>query len=291
MHGDIKPPNICLGRGEYAGRVYLIDFGFAWRWTSDSPPSGSRGTVPYSSLRSLAGEGTWSFSTPMRRSTTNSVFAAEMPRDDLESLAYTMARLLTGTLPWAFQSDKERLDGGAGTGKDIFPKGYPDVFAQLVDFARSLAPTDDLQYERWRDAFRGLEPGLPECPMFDQHDRSGHRLWVSWVPPSSREQVFLPDVGADGYIFDDYKDIFGGSESRSDIGGDHGFDAKWPSQWLLLPFGLEPCYTIGDEFDVVSGHLDFIDEPPVYNGGRSVEDWCPPEVMNNTQSSTRCIRT
>ncbi|KAI1783625.1 kinase-like domain-containing protein, partial [Ganoderma leucocontextum] len=136
VHYDIKPSNIVLGRGDNDGHVYLIDFGLAVRWTLDSQSGGPRGTVHYSSLRILDGK-------------------APLPRDDLESLAYTVARLLTGSLPWASWSSKQRLDGGAVNGRELFP-GYPDMFAEFTDFARGLSSTDNLQYQRWRQAFRGL---------------------------------------------------------------------------------------------------------------------------------------
>ncbi|KAI1787229.1 kinase-like domain-containing protein [Ganoderma leucocontextum] len=265
VHGDIKPSNIVLGRGDTAGRAYLIDFGLAWRWTTDSPPSGRRGTVPFCSFRVLGGE-------------------TALPCDDLESLAYTIAYLFRGTLPWFSQSFTERLGGGPVpvSGKDLF-SGFPDVFTQFLDFARGLAPTDDRQYRRWREAFRALEPGLPERPLFDQQD---HRLMTSVPPP----------LGEELYLFDHVKDRYwsnpalGGPESRSEMGGTHGFDVLRASEWLFLPFGLPACAAMSDEFDVVAGHLEFIDEPPLYDGGRSVENTSPPEVMNNAQSNTHCIR-
>ena len=216
------------------------------------------------------------------------LFAAALPRDDLESLTYTMVHLLTGTLPWGFQSFQERLDGGAVSGKVLF-QGYPDVFAQFADFAHGLGPTDDLQYRRWRDAFHALEPGLPKVPMFDQQDSLGSlgcRLWMSWVVPRDHG-FFLPDEEEES---DDYEDIFGRPGSRSEMGGDHGFAPLQASEWFMLPFGIEPCFTMGDEFDVVSRHLDSIDEPPLYGGGRSVDGISPPEVMNNAQSNTHCVR-
>ncbi|KAI1783623.1 kinase-like domain-containing protein [Ganoderma leucocontextum] len=253
VHGNIKPTNIVLP-GRLRARLAMDD---------GLPAQRSE------SLRVLAGE-------------------TALPRDDLESLAYTIARLLTGTLPWAYWSYSERLNGGPVSGNDLF-QGFPDVFAQFLDFARGLAPTDDLQYQRWREAFRALEPGLPKRPMFDQKDRGGRRLWMTWVPtPLEKVGCYLPEYAkrsAKGY-----NPTLGGPESRSEMGGTHGFNVLQASEWLFLPFGLPACYTIGNEFDVVSRHLEFIDEPPLYDGGRSVEDTSPPEVMNNTQSNTCCIR-
>ena len=219
-----------------------------------------------------------------------------MPRDDLESLAYTVARLLTGSLPWAFLTYRDRCDRGTVRGKELF-QGHPEVFAEFTDFALGLSPTDDLQYARWRDAFRALQPDLPEhqCPMFDQQDTvdDDDRHWVDWMEPSPtpKDEVIVPVPGGPLWFGPrDYDDIFGGPGSRSPTGGDHGYNELWGSEWMLLPCGIESCHTIGDEFDVVAGHLDFVDEPPLYNGGRSTDDTSPLEVMNNAQSDTHCVR-
>ena len=57
VHCDIKPSNFVFGRGDNAGRVYLIDFGLALQRSPDFKRGGPRGTVPYCSLRVLGGEG------------------------------------------------------------------------------------------------------------------------------------------------------------------------------------------------------------------------------------------
>ncbi|KAM5538647.1 hypothetical protein V8D89_007676 [Ganoderma adspersum] len=278
LHRDIKPSNFVLGRGDNAGRLYLVDFGFAWRYSSGSSHGGRRGTVPYSSLGVLQGE-------------------APLPRDDFESLAYTIARIMTGPLPWYYSSARQRLDGGPVSGRDLFPDCacYPDVFARFVDFAFGLAPGDNLQYRRWRETFGALDPGLPEHPMFDREDRSGSRRWLRWVPgpPAERDDYLQPcdsDSGGDQHRANHDTDLFGGPESRSETGGEHGFQDFWSSEWSS-PVALAPCCRIGDEFDVVSEHLELIDEPPLYDSEPYVDDGCPPdsEVMNNTQSDTHCI--
>ncbi len=198
-------------------------------------------------------------------------------------------------------SARQRLDRGTVSGSDLFPSYacYPDVFAQFVDFACGLAPGYYLQYRRWREAFRALDPGLPEHFMFDREDRSGRRRWLRWVPgPPMDHDDYLQlhddddDGGNDDYLgANDHKDIFGGPESQSETGGNHGFQAFRSSEWLFPPVTLASCCSlrIGDELDVVSRQLELIDEPPLYNGGPSVDDGCPPEVMNNTQSGTQCI--
>ncbi|PIL22826.1 hypothetical protein GSI_15521 [Ganoderma sinense ZZ0214-1] len=283
VHGDIKPSNFVLGRGDDAGRLYLVDFGFASQWTLDPSSRGHRGTVPYSSLRILKGEA-----------------LPSLPRDDFESLAYAIAQVMTGPLPWFYWSTRQRLDGGTVSGTDLFPDCacYPDVFAQFVDFACGLAPADDLQHRRWREAFRALDPRLPEHPMFDREDRSGSRRWLRWVPgpPTAGHDDYSmhPDPDGGGRVEHGAEecsaDVFGGPDSRSETGGAHGFVDFPSSEWSPSPVALPPCCAIGDEFDVVSERLELVDEPPLYDGGPSVEHGCPPEVMNNTQSDTHCIR-
>ena len=206
---------------------------------------------------------------------------------------------MTGPLPWSYWSAKKRLNGGPVNGTDLFPDcaGYPDLFAQFVDFPSGLAPTDNLQYQHWREAFRALDPGLPEHPMFDREDRSGQRRWLRWVPgpPSGQDHYLLLDDGGDDgegeREVDNSKDIYGGPESRSEAGGKHHFFPIVSSEWFS-PVALAPSCGIGDELDVVSRHLELIDEPPLYDRGPSVESDVgrPPEIMNNTQSDTQCIR-
>ena len=177
------------------------------------------------------------------------------------------------------------------SGTDLV-RGSPDVFAQFVDFARALAPADDLQHRRWREAFRGVEPSLPEHPLFDHEDKgeSGRRLWKKWVGLVGHTDDHLRDggEGAEPYMLDASKHVLGGPESRSEEGGEHGFYSKDRSEWYF-PVAISPQYVVENEFDVVSRHLEFIDEPPLYDGGRSVDDRCSPEVMNNTQSNLYCI--
>ena len=204
---------------------------------------------------------------------------------------------MAGPLPWLYSSARQRLDGGPVSGRVLFPDcaRYPDVFAQFVDFACGLAPGDTLQYRRWREAFRALDPGLPEHPTFDREDRSGGRRWLRWVPgpPAERDdylQLRDSDDGQDEHRANNDTDVFGGPDSRSETGGEHGFQegGNWSSEWSL-PVALAPDCMIGDEFEVVSAHLELIDEPPLYHGGLSVDGTCPPEVMNNTQSNTHCV--
>ena len=98
------------------------------------------------------------------------------PRDDLESLAYTLLFLLRGGLPW--QRYNSRGCTRFGAMKQIREKkmkwpgprlgeGKPKDFGNLLDYARALAFEDKPDYKRLSKGFERLagEPteGLDFC--------------------------------------------------------------------------------------------------------------------------------
>lgn len=105
VHGDIQPGNMLMGRGQENSTLHLIDFGlstlstisekdskmFRGVFSSDSDVLSSststlKGTLSYSSIDAMNGAG-------------------GSPRDDLESLAYSLAYLLCNKLPWTRHID------------------------------------------------------------------------------------------------------------------------------------------------------------------------------------------
>ena len=119
VHGDVQPGNFLMGRSSSAeiNTVYLIDFGMA-RLSSFNenstksafrgaftPPEGESleyhnencnvnmmGTLAFSSIAAMKGENLYE-------------------RDDLESLAYSLAYLLCNKLPWLSTEQDDALDG------------------------------------------------------------------------------------------------------------------------------------------------------------------------------------
>jgi hypothetical protein len=92
VHNDLKPANLLLGDtmdSKEPTRLHLIDFGSCTPRCDpdDPPPLGPIGTAMFASV--AADECV----RPMR------------PADDLESLAYNLAYLATGTLPWQGKPD------------------------------------------------------------------------------------------------------------------------------------------------------------------------------------------
>ncbi|CAE6405860.1 unnamed protein product [Rhizoctonia solani] len=86
-------------------------------------------------------------------------------RDDLESLAYTLLCLLRGSLPWSYytthgticgrirqvHAQKRQLNGVQ------LAAGLPDVFGELVDFARSSEAQKTPDYQNWRDGLSKVD--------------------------------------------------------------------------------------------------------------------------------------
>lgn len=206
----------------------------------------------------------------------------------MESLAYTLVKLLTGTLPWADTKLDDQLFPilFAHSGKTLC-KGYHDVFADFVDYARSLQYEETPRYQHWRQVFREIIAGLPEDAVFDPEDDSKPRVGMQknsdylccedWPKPAERDDS------------DPLLERVLGGDSQSSEGGRHGFAPNWGSSWSCGS-AIRAADVFGDEFAIVKDSVEFIDAPPDYSRGSSVYPGLAPlEEMKNTQSDTRCI--
>jgi|ERR1700734_1729614 hypothetical protein len=86
------------------------------------------------------------------------------PRDDLESLAYTLIFLLKGSLPWQKHGEHGTVLGQitqvrekkrTWTGSRL-AEYCPPEFGQLVDYARGLTFTESIDYDRLRAQFSSI---------------------------------------------------------------------------------------------------------------------------------------
>jgi hypothetical protein len=86
------------------------------------------------------------------------------PRDDLESLAYTLLFLLKGSLPWQAYSEhgttlgritQVREQKRAWIGSKL-ARGCPHEFGHLVDYARGLNFPENIDYNRLRAQFSSV---------------------------------------------------------------------------------------------------------------------------------------
>ncbi|KAI1787222.1 kinase-like domain-containing protein [Ganoderma leucocontextum] len=250
VHCDIKPRNFVFGAGKNAGRLHLIDFGLSRPWID--PKTGTL----------FAEEPSFGFrGAPLYASRQVHLHHALSRRDDMKSLA----------------------------GRTLC-EGYDDVpvFAQFVDYARSLQYDETPRYEHWRRAFCELIPGLPEDASFDPDDDSEPRVGVQKNVDRLRCED-CPKRAKSRSDSNPFLERILGADSRSSQGGRHSFVPNVGSSW-----GCGGTIAVGDlfgdEFAIVEASLEFIDAPPDYiYGSCTYPGAAPPEQMKNTQSDTRCI--
>ena len=151
IHRDIKPDNFLIGYDD-PHIIYLIDFGLCQKYRSNrtrnhikfSSKSKFTGTIFYGSINSLKGN------QPSRR-------------DDLESAAYTIIRLMKGSLPW--ESIK------AKTKKELFQRifrikifttceelceGLPNEIKEFLLYCRSLDFEQEPNYKYCYSLFNNV---------------------------------------------------------------------------------------------------------------------------------------
>ena len=147
VHRDIKPDNLCMGLDYISQKVFLIDFGLAKKYRSNSTlrhypliiKKGLTGTPRYASINALKGY-------------------EQSRRDDLESFGYVMMYLLRGDLPWQgiiAKSKEERnkkiLEKKLGTSSSKLCEGFPIEFEKYLDYVKNLEYTETPDYEMLRD--------------------------------------------------------------------------------------------------------------------------------------------
>ncbi|TFK72322.1 kinase-like protein [Pluteus cervinus] len=205
VHCDIKPDNFLLGLGENSRRIHLIDYGFVKYYRNPitllhhalNPDHGFEGTGQYASRHAHLG-------------------LSLSRRDDLESLAYSVAFLLRGALPWPkikqgtqkHKQDRIREKKMNYPGKRIF-EGFPQEFADFTDYVRRLHYDEDPDYKYWKGVFLQLsrDLGFSSDEHFDKVLASGEKAEATGqasinplVDGTPEKSVARPPVSKGDYI-------------------------------------------------------------------------------------------
>src|ERR1700735_3659318 len=81
----------------------------------------------------------------------------QSPKDDLESLLYTIVWLVKSTLPRAACNKlKEMRELKSKTKGADLCEGFPDVFGNFFDYVRGLKHGEQPHYRQWKKKFRDL---------------------------------------------------------------------------------------------------------------------------------------
>ncbi|TFK72321.1 kinase-like protein [Pluteus cervinus] len=202
IHRDIKPDNFLFGLGEDSGRIHLIDYGFAQYYRDPtthlhcalSADHEFVGTGQYASRHAHLG-------------------LSLSRRGDLESLAYSIAFLLRGSLPWSSikgathrnKQDRIREKKMNWSGKRIF-EGFPQVFADFTDYVRGLRYDENPDYKHWRVVFLQLFHDLGFSSSDESFDgafasRGGTTEQViTTAAATSQKSAALPPVSMGDYV-------------------------------------------------------------------------------------------
>ncbi len=67
-------------------------------------------------------------------------------------------------------------------------EGELSLLGEFVDYARSLAYSEQPDYACWKGRFRALTPDLPDDPLYEPSDRSGPPLVRNFDLPQEAYQ-------------------------------------------------------------------------------------------------------
>ena len=159
IHRDIKPENFLVGKNDKISTVYLCDFGLAKRFRDKT--TGNH--IPYVTKKPFIG-------TPTFASVYTHLGCEQSRRDDLESLAYILIYLGTGTLPWKGLKMKGKdakyskiLSKKMNAKSDELLKGLPNEFMMFLQNVRDLQFEQKPDYEYLKDLLRKMNKS--ETPL------------------------------------------------------------------------------------------------------------------------------
>jgi casein kinase I family protein HRR25 len=152
IHRDIKPENFLIGKKDKLSTVYLCDFGLSKRFRDQK--TGNH--IPYKNNKHFAG-------TPSFASVYTHLGCEQSRRDDLESLAYILIYLGTGTLPWGGLKSKGKdekyskiLSKKMNVTKEELLNGLPEEFMDFLQNVRDLQFEEKPDYEYLKGLLRKM---------------------------------------------------------------------------------------------------------------------------------------
>ncbi|CAD8202774.1 unnamed protein product [Paramecium pentaurelia] len=162
IHRDIKPDNFVLGFGQQQNIVHLIDFGLSKFYLNSKGEhikqvrkKGLIGTARYASINA------------------HNEFE-QSRRDDLESIAYILVYLATGTLPWMnLQIEQKDLKYAKIlhlkklTAPDIVCKNLPICFTKFLTAVRKLDFITTPDYVAYKKLFQNELEKHQGQPYYD----------------------------------------------------------------------------------------------------------------------------
>lgn len=152
LHRDLKPENFLVGLGNKKKHtIYMIDFGLSKKYITKS---GSH--IEYLEGKQLLG-------TARYASVYTHLGIEQSRRDDLESLAYILIYLGTGTLKWLNIPAKTKrqkytriMEIKRETPLEELCAGLPGEFIDYLKYVRSLQFEDEPDYTLLRDLFKTI---------------------------------------------------------------------------------------------------------------------------------------
>lgn len=171
VHLDIKPENIIAGISkENDGKVFLSDFGLATKFIKNGC------FLPDADEQSRRG-------TPIFRSRKMDRYLTPGPREDLESLGYTIIFMLKGSLPWESDKVEVSIRKKSHRERKTLCEGLP-VLKKYFDII------DPIPWGEWPD-YRKLRSLFENAVVDELRDRVRPRCVLEWEPPLNNIEGYL----------------------------------------------------------------------------------------------------
>ena len=187
IHRDIKPDNFVLGLDNKSHIIYALDFGLSKKYRS----SRTHQHIKFSVNKKLTGTA--------RYASINALKGCEQSRrDDLEAIGYVFMYFLRSSLPWqglhvhkGEDRYKKILTKKRGTSAEELCKGFPNEFAEYINYTRNLEFEADPDYKY----LRGLLLSVLE------KEKQPYDFCYDWV---SEKPTIMDQVAIDRYMNKNY---------------------------------------------------------------------------------------